>query len=299
VLNPLLKDGQTYGAFAWAVGCALMEEFVYGDNGEFLSGTFADYLPPTITEVPEPELYHVCTPSPFTPLGAKGGSEGNVLSTPVCLANAVCNALGIETIDLPMTPSKIGALIHGDEPAPPEDTPLAVEPPTGRALTGAGRHTVPAPPEAVWQTLIDPDQLAAVIPGCHELTLTGENQYEAQVTLGVGPVSGRFKARVALSEMDAPSSVVLSGDVTGPLGASRGSGHVRLAAVDGGTEVTYDYSVEISGKVAAIGGRMLDGATRTVIDLFFRRLTARMGGDGDAPPPSLWRRFLRALGIGG
>ena len=50
ILNPLLKDGQTYGAYAWAVGCALLEEFVYGDNGEFLFGTFADYLPPTVSE---------------------------------------------------------------------------------------------------------------------------------------------------------------------------------------------------------------------------------------------------------
>ena len=54
LLNPMLADGQVYGAFSWAIGCALYEEFAYGDDGSFLSGTFADYLCPTAPEVPEP-----------------------------------------------------------------------------------------------------------------------------------------------------------------------------------------------------------------------------------------------------
>jgi 2-furoyl-CoA dehydrogenase large subunit len=306
ILNPLLKDGQTYGAYAWGVGCALMEEFVYGPNGEFLSGTFADYLPPTVNEIPEPELYHMETPTTLTPLGAKGGAEGNVMSTPVCLANAVCDALALENINLPMTPTKISALIHGDEPARPETAEAAPEAAPGkrRALTGTGSHTVPATPEEVWATLIDPEKLASVIPGCHELELVGENEYQALVTLGVGPVSGKFKANVKLSEMDPPSAVVLSGDLAGPLGSSRGSGHVTLTGGASETEVAYDYEVEITGRVAAVGGRMLDGATRIVISQFFRRLTAQIGGspepgpDGAAGGPSLGQRLRRKLGGG-
>lgn len=311
ILNPLLKDGQTYGAFAWGVGCALMEEFVYGDNGEFLSGTFADYLPPTVCEIPTPELFHVSTPSPFTPLGAKGGAEGNVMSTPVCLANAVCDALGLESINLPMTPKKISAIIHGEEAARPVSADVTAPPGkeavsgTGRALTGKGGHTVPASPEMVWQALVDPAKLASVIPGCHELDLVGENEYEAVVTLGVGPVSGRFKARIKLSDMDPPNSVMISGDLNGPLGSSRGSGHVSLAPSAAGTEVSYDYEIEISGKVAAIGGRMLDSASRMVINQFFKRLTANFGGSeeeaavtGGAKRPSLWQWLLRLLGAG-
>ncbi|MDP6426747.1 MAG: molybdopterin-dependent oxidoreductase [Rhodospirillales bacterium] len=310
ILNPLLKDGQTYGAFAWGVGCALMEEFVYGDNGEFLSGTFADYLPPTACEIPTPELYHISTPTPLTPLGAKGGAEGNVMTTPVCLANAVCDALGLESINLPMTPKKISAIIHGEEaPRPaaadaaPETAPEAE--PSGRALAGTGGHSVPATPEAVWQALIDPVKLAAVIPGCHQLDLVGDNQYRAEVTLGVGPVSGRFKARVRLSEMDAPNSVTLSGELDGPLGSSVGSGRVSLTPSAAGTDVSYDYRVEVSGKVAAIGGRMLDGATRVVIGQFFKRLTANFGGPeeaaaaaGGAGRRSLWQWLLRLFGAG-
>ena len=84
----------------------------------FLAGTFADYLLPTTTEVPAPIILHVETPSPFTPLGAKGVGEGNCMSTPVCLANAVADALGIAAIDLPMTPAKLAAHIHPTERAP-------------------------------------------------------------------------------------------------------------------------------------------------------------------------------------
>ena len=99
------------------VGAALYEEYAYAPDGAFLAGTFADYLLPTATEVPAPLILHTESPSPFTPLGAKGVGEGNCMSTPVCLANAVADALGIAAIDLPMTPSKLAAHIHPPEHA--------------------------------------------------------------------------------------------------------------------------------------------------------------------------------------
>ena len=64
----------------------LLEEFVYSSDGSFMSGTFADYLCPTACEVPRPVILHMESPSPFTPLGAKGLAEGNCMSTPVCIA---------------------------------------------------------------------------------------------------------------------------------------------------------------------------------------------------------------------
>ncbi len=301
LLNPLLADGQVYGAFSWAVGCALYEEFAYGDDGSFLSGTFADYLCPTAAEVPEPEILHMETPSMLTPLGAKGIGEGNVMSTPVCLANAVCDALDVKNVTLPLTPAKMSALIHGEEAAPPTGRPAADAPTEGgRVLKGTGETQVPAAPEEVWRTLLDPDKLAAVIPGCHSLDRVGENSYRAEVSLGVGPVRGRFRANVELTDLDPPKSARLAGGLEGPLGASRGGGNVRLEAAAGGTRVTYDYTVEISGKVAAVGGRMLEGAARIVIGQFFERLVAQIGGGtaGQAGGDSLWRRLLRALGMG-
>jgi 2-furoyl-CoA dehydrogenase large subunit len=115
ILHPGMVAGQVTGGFAQAVGAALYEEYAYNEDGSFLSGTFADYLLPTTTEVPSPLILHFESPSPFTPLGAKGVGEGNCMSTPVCIANAVADALGLTSIDLPITPAKVSAHLHADE----------------------------------------------------------------------------------------------------------------------------------------------------------------------------------------
>jgi 2-furoyl-CoA dehydrogenase large subunit len=116
ILHPAMVAGQINGGFAQALGAALYEEYVYTPEGDFLSGTFADYLLPTTMEVPEPIVLHRESPSPFTPLGAKGVGEGNCMSTPVCIANAIADALGLDALDLPATPAKLAAHIHGPEP---------------------------------------------------------------------------------------------------------------------------------------------------------------------------------------
>ena len=300
LLNPLIANGQVYGAYAWGLACALYEEFVYGEDGAFLTGTFADYLCPTSWEVNEPVILHMESPSMVTPLGAKGIGEGNVMSTPVCVANAVADALGIEDLTLPLTPTKISALIHGEERAPPAGSAVQKPPPQagapGHMLQGAGDTFVPAAPAEVWRTLLDPDKLAAVIPGCHKLDRVGENDYRADVSLGVGPVRGRFSASVKLSDMVAPQSARLSGGLVGPLGASQGEGHVRLGPEGDGTRVRYDYTIVLTGTVASVGGRMIDGAARALVRQFFQRLTAQVGG-APVEPESLWRRILRMLGL--
>jgi 2-furoyl-CoA dehydrogenase large subunit len=112
VLNPALFDGQVLGGFAHGVGAALYEEFVYGEEGGFQSGSFADYAVPTSREIPAPVILHRETPSPVTPLGAKGVGEGNAMSTPVCLANAVADAFGVAEVNLPLTPSRLIGLLR-------------------------------------------------------------------------------------------------------------------------------------------------------------------------------------------
>ena len=120
VLHPGMVAGQVTGGFAHALGAALYEECAYAPDGAFLAGTFADYLVPTTMEVPPPVLLHMETPSPLTPLGAKGVGEGNTMSTPVCIANAVADALEAADLDLPLTPAKLAAFIHpGEGAAPP------------------------------------------------------------------------------------------------------------------------------------------------------------------------------------
>ena len=113
-----MVNGQIRGAFVQALGAAIFEEFKYSDKGEFLSGTFADYLVPTVNEVPSIDILHLNTPSPFTPLGSKGVGEGNSMSTPVCIANAIADAIENEDIVLPMSPPKLLSLIGMDENSP-------------------------------------------------------------------------------------------------------------------------------------------------------------------------------------
>ncbi|MCW2244179.1 xanthine dehydrogenase family protein molybdopterin-binding subunit [Azospirillum canadense] len=301
LLNPLLVEGQILGGFAHAVGAALYEEYAYGDDGRFLSGTFADYLVPTACEVPVPVILHRESPSPVTPLGAKGVGEGNCMSTPACLANAVADALGGPVPSLPLTPAKIAALIHPPEPPRPAGTAGEVAPSKslgGRGLTGEGSREVPAAPEQVWAILLDPKELAALLPGCEALDLAGPNAYRAEVVVGIGPVRGRYTAEVALSDLDPPRSLTLSGSGSSALGTGRGTGHVTLERTAGGTRVTYRYSAEVGGKVAAVGGRMLDSASRLLIGQFFEKLVARAGGTpAPAERPGLLARLLRFLGL--
>ncbi|MGE0628627.1 MAG: molybdopterin cofactor-binding domain-containing protein [Hyphomicrobiaceae bacterium] len=289
LLNPLIAEGQIRGAFMQGLASVLYEEFVYDEAGTFLTGTFADYLVPTAMELPELELMHIETPSPLTPLGAKGLAEGNCMSVPACVANAICDALNVENVTLPATPVRIHALIGGEEPARPGHIePRSGLGPTGvagekegRQIKGSGSVSVAAPPQKVWDALLDPENLKAVIPGCHSLEARGKNDYRAEVSLGVGPVRGRFKATVKLTDLKPVESGRLGGSITGPLGGASGSGVLRLSPEGDGTRIDYDYEVAVTGKAAAVGGRMLEGAAGLVINQFFDRFGRRLGGGGE------------------
>ncbi|HRF08254.1 MAG TPA: molybdopterin-dependent oxidoreductase [Xanthobacteraceae bacterium] len=291
VLHPGMVDGQITGGFAQALGAALFEEYAYAPDGSFLAGTFADYLVPTAVEVPVPLILHYETPSPFTPLGAKGVGEGNCMSTPVCLANAVADALSIDAIDLPLTPAKLAAFIHEKEPARTETAQVTAGPGGGRALHGEGTAIIGLPPQDVWKLLLDVDVLASIIPGAHSVQKSGPQAFSADVTLGVGPVKGRYRANVELADLNEPKSVTLRGSASGALGFAQGNGRVELEPNEAGTRLTYRYEAQIGGKVAAVGGRLLDAAARVVIRQFFEALARRGGG---ARPGFFSRLFRRA-----
>lgn len=290
ILHPALVDGQVRGGFAQGVGAALLEEYAYGDDGSFRSGTLADYLMPTVMEVPNPTILHYESPSPFTPLGAKGVGEGNCMSTPVCIANAVTDALAplgaAPNLTLPISASQLAPLIHGAEP--PSKEPLPEEPAPsagGRKLTGEGRARVGANREVIWDMLLDPSTLEAIIPGCHGVEKLSDTHFKADVTMGIGPVKGRYKAEITLSDLDKPNAVTLSGSVTGALGSGGGKGRVTLIEIDGGgAEIAYAYEAEVGGKVAAVGGRLLDGAAKVIIGEFFQALARHASGGGKAGP---------------
>jgi 2-furoyl-CoA dehydrogenase large subunit len=112
LLNPLLADGQVRGGLAHGVGATLFERIAYDEDGNLLTASFVDYLCPTAPELPPITIGHRSTPSPFTPLGAKGLGEGNTMSAPAALVNAVADALGLDDLELPLTPPRVWELLR-------------------------------------------------------------------------------------------------------------------------------------------------------------------------------------------
>jgi carbon-monoxide dehydrogenase large subunit len=114
-LNPANVEGMTQGGVAQGVGAALLEEYVYNEDGQLLTSTFMDYLLPTINEVPMTEKTALCTPSPFTPLGAKGVGEGAMHTTPAAIMCAINDALlplGVRALEVPASPHRLWRLIR-------------------------------------------------------------------------------------------------------------------------------------------------------------------------------------------
>jgi carbon-monoxide dehydrogenase large subunit len=110
-INPLIVHGQTVGAAVQGIGATILEELVYGDNGQLLSGTLMDYTLPTSTDAPAIDsIILEEAPSPLNPLGVKGAGEGGIVATGAALANAVSHALAslrIQVTELPLSPDKM------------------------------------------------------------------------------------------------------------------------------------------------------------------------------------------------
>ena len=118
IINPMIVEGQIEGGLTMGLAPAMFEEIVYDENGQNLTGTFADYLLPTAVESPRWELGKTVTPSPHHPLGAKGVGESPTIGAPPAIANAIVDALwhlGVRHIDIPITPQKVWRLLrqHG------------------------------------------------------------------------------------------------------------------------------------------------------------------------------------------
>ncbi len=301
LLHPAMADGQIRGGFAQAVGAALYEEFRYLPDGSFQSGTFADYAVPTVHEIPRPEIIHTETPSPVTPLGAKGIGEGNSMSTPVCLANAVADALSVEDIVLPLTPQRVIALLNDTEPAAPQSltttAPDTSDPSaTAGGLRGNGTIDVASEPNSLWQRMLSPDALRAAIPGCRHLERLSETHYQGEAALGLGPVRGRFSGDIRLTDLDSPRALTLSGDISGALGSAHGVARIRLTPIPTGTRVAYEYETNIGGRIAAVGGRMLQNAADHLVAATFARLTAT-DEQQKRLSRSWWSRIRKWLGL--
>ena len=118
LINPLIVEGQIHGGLAQGIGQAMIEEVVYGDDGQPLTGSLMDYALPRASDFPRFELENTVTPTPLNPLGAKGvGEAGTIGSTPCIVAAAVdaLNGFGVTHIDMMLRPEKLWRIIHGGE----------------------------------------------------------------------------------------------------------------------------------------------------------------------------------------
>lgn len=115
LINPLIAEGQIMGGVVQGIGNALLEEIVYGEGGEILTATLADFLPPTATDIPPIEILHHVTLSEATITQAKGLGEGGTIGAPAAVVNAINDALtpfGVEINEFPATPRRIRHLIR-------------------------------------------------------------------------------------------------------------------------------------------------------------------------------------------
>src|SRR5215475_13164166 len=119
LINPTIVEGQIHGGVAQGVGGGLLEEMLYDDQGQLLTGTFMDYLVPTAMELPPIETVHLEYPSPRNPLGIKGIGEGGAISPPAAIANAVEDALApfhARVTRTPLGPSVVLGLLEAATP---------------------------------------------------------------------------------------------------------------------------------------------------------------------------------------
>ena len=140
-----------------------------------------------------------------------------------------------------------------------------------------GRYLVPAPPEAVWDALNDPDVLKASIPGCETLEETGAGHFNGAVKIKIGPVSATFKGRVEFTDQEPPRRCVLKGEGQGGVaGFAKGEAEVLLTPDEQGTALSYTAKAAIGGRLAQVGQRLIDGAARQMADDFFGRFCSKV-----------------------
>ncbi len=142
-----------------------------------------------------------------------------------------------------------------------------------------GGSTLTAPPEKVWEAILDPAALARSIPGCNELTPTGQNQYAMSVTAGVAAIKGTYTGTVGLSDLDEPKSLTMKASGSGAPGTIDADVRVTLnPGANGGTDISYDADATVGGAIGGVGQRMLAGVSKKMAGQFFQALDQDIAG---------------------
>jgi carbon monoxide dehydrogenase subunit G len=147
----------------------------------------------------------------------------------------------------------------------------------------AGEQRIEAPRQKVWAALNDPEVLRQCIPGCQSLEKTADNRMRAVAAVKVGPIGARFTGDVTLSELDPPNGYRIEGEGQGgAAGFAKGGARVRLSD-DGpdATRLSYEVAAQVGGRLAQLGGPIIDATAKQMAATFFRKLSQVV-----APPPA-------------
>ena len=147
-----------------------------------------------------------------------------------------------------------------------------------------GERRLPYTRDAVWAALLDADVLQRATPGCERLVPAGPDVFDAEITIGVAAIKGRYKGTVRFSDLEPPHRYRMTVDGAGAPGRLHAEGALRLTTIDGGTALTYTGDARVAGRVAALGQRLQRAVARRLIDQFFdrfeRKLAQRDGARG-------------------
>ena len=132
-----------------------------------------------------------------------------------------------------------------------------------------GSHTISAPREIVWKMLQDPDVLAKATPGVQSMEQEREDNYKATLELGIGPVKGTFDGHVEISDKTEPETMTLNVEGQGGPGGVKAVGVLRLEEQGDKTVIHWEGEPQMSGRIAAVGGRLVGGVAKKMAGQFF------------------------------
>jgi carbon monoxide dehydrogenase subunit G len=149
-----------------------------------------------------------------------------------------------------------------------------------------GERQIAAPRQRVWEALNDPAVLKAAIPGCDSVERTGDDSFEAKVSVKLGPMAAKFGGKVQLSNINPPASYTISGEGSGgAMGFAKGGADVALEEVGpDATVLRYNVKAQVGGKMAQLGARLIDSTAKSMADQFFDRFAAQLNPPVAAVP---------------
>ncbi len=322
-INPMVIEGQVHGGLCEAFAVAMGQELPFDGAGNIQGASLMDYFLPTMVETPEWETDHTVTPSPHHPIGAKGVGESSHVGGIPCFSNAINDALnqfGASHVNMPHNAYRVWQSLHelgldqrpeaaNVEPFQPGQTgatgaaesgsPASVQSPDkasgkGTEITIERNYPLDAPAAAAWDVLQDIHQVTGCMPGASIVERTGDSTYVGEMKLKVGPVTSAFKGDIEVLGID-PERRELR--MTGSGGDSKGSSSASMSLTariedqgDGRSELVGSTRIELKGKLASFGGRMLENVSDRMLQQFVDSFRDRVAAGGEGEQAEAARR---------